>query len=142
MSKRNSKKRAAPASTGTASNSNTPHPTPCACARQLHFAGFTPPLEPGEGPVEAYLRTRPGWHDRRDVAAALSLTDREVRAQAEHSGGLIIFSSQRGRGLRHSFNADVWEMNACQAELRTRSASHLRRNDEIEVVKQQRRAGR
>lgn len=145
MKKRTNRKAATGANGAAKERTNTAKPTPCPCHKQETFSpsfGFTPPPEPGEGPVELYLRTRPGWHDRLTVAVALSLTDREVRAQAENSGGLVIFSSQRGRGLRHSLNADTWELNACQAELRNRATSHLRRDYEIELVKQQRRAGR
>jgi hypothetical protein len=111
--------------------------SPCRCGKQLHFAGFTPPPERGEGPVELYLRTRPGWHDRGVVAIALSLTEREVRAQAENSGGLVIFGSGRGQGLKHSNHADTWEARQCAAELRARAASHLRRAMEIEQAMQE-----
>lgn len=121
---------------------NRRNSTPCACAAQLHFAGFPPPPERGEGPVELYLRTRPGWQDRLSVSLALSLTEREVRYQAENSGGLVIFGSGRGQGLRHSDHADTWELRACRAELIQRAQSHLRRADEIQARIQERDAGR
>ena len=141
MKKRTNKKPPTVAPGAAKEKTNTRNPTTCRPKQQTLFDAYPEP-ERGEGPVELYLRTRPGWHDRGAVAIALSLSEREVRAQAENSGGLIIFSSQRGRGLRHSFNADIWEMNACQAELRNRATSHLRRDYEIELVKQQRRASR
>ena len=121
---------------------NSAKPTPCACAAQLHFAGFPPPPERGEGPVELYLRTRPGWQDRLSVSLALSLTEREVRLQAENSGGLVIFCSGRRQGLRHSDHADTWELRSCRAELIQRAQSHLRRADEIQARIQEREAGR
>ena len=139
------KKKAAPVRGTTASNSNTAKLTPCTCAKQGTFSpsfGFTPPPEPSEGPVELYLRTRPGWHDRLTVAIALSLTDRQVREQSENSGGLVIFGSGRGQGLKHSDHADTWELRACMAELQSRAGSNLRRRDEIGAIIRQREAGR
>ena len=59
MSKRNSNRKAAPVRGTTASNFNTPNHTVCRCAKQGTFApgfGFPPPPQPGEGPLEAYLR--------------------------------------------------------------------------------------
>ena len=131
---RNAKKRPAPGK-GRASNANAKNPTACRCAKQGTFAprfGFPPPPEPGEGPLELYLRTRPGWHDRLNLCAALSISDREAREQSEHSAGLVIFGSGQGQGLKHLRHADAWEARSCAAELRARAASHLRRADEIE----------
>ena len=127
---------------GAAKRTNTRKPTAHLCAKQLHFEGFTPPPEPGEGPLEAYLRARPFWVSRTTPAIALSLTDREVRAQAENSGGLIIFGSGHGQGLKHASHADTFELRSCRAELIQRAQSHHRRADEIEAIIQQRRAGR
>lgn len=90
------------------------------------------PIETAGGPLEAFLLARPGWHDRMKVAAALGLTDREVRQQAEYSGGLVIFGSRKGWGLKHSQHADAWERRACCHELRRRAQSHLKRAAEIE----------
>ena len=129
----NAKKKAATSPKAATSNANAKNPTACRCAKQGTFAarfGFPPPPEPGEGPLELYLRTRPGWHDRMNLCAALSISDREARAQSEHSAGLVIFSS--GGGLKHIRHADGWEARACVAELRARAASHHRRGDEIE----------
>ena len=131
-------KRPAPGK-GRASNANAKNPTACRCAKQGTFApgfGFPPPPQPGEGPLEAYLRTRPGWHDRMNLCAALSISDREARAQSEHSAGLVIFGSGTGQGLKHLHHADAWEARACAAELRARAASHLRRAMEIEQALQ------
>ena len=142
MKKRTNRK-AAPVAPETAKErTNTAKSTPCPCSKQLHFAGFPPPPERGEGPVELYLRTRPGWQDRLSVSLALSLTEREVRLQAENSGGLVIFGSGRGHGLRHSDHADTWELRSCRAELIQRAQSHLRRADEIQAIIQEREAGR
>ena len=132
---RNAKQKAAPSGKSATSNVNTPNPTACRCAKQGTFAprfGFPPPPEPGEGPLELYLRTRPGWHDRMNLCAALSMSDRQARAQSEHSAGLIIFGSGTEQGLKHLHHADAWEARQCAAELRLRAASHLRRAMEIE----------
>lgn len=146
MSKSNSKKnKAAPVRGTTASNSNTAKPTPCPCHKQETFPsslGFTPPPERGEGPVEAYLLARPYWVPRTTPAVALGLTEREVRDQSEHSGGLVIFGSGSGQGLKHSDHADNWELRACEAELEKRAFSLLRRRDDIAAIRKQREAGR
>ena len=61
------------------------------------------------------------------------MTDREVRDQSEHSGGLIIFGLARARnGRKHIRHADAWEVRACIAELLRRAASHQRQAAEIE----------
>ena len=80
----------------------------------------------------AEAEARPGWHDANRAAAALLITDREGRNQAEHSGGKIIFGSGRGQGWKHIKHADAWEVRQCAAELRQRAASHFRRADEVE----------
>lgn len=142
MKKKNNRKPPTVAPGAAKERTNTAKSTPCTCAKQGMFSpsfGFTPPPEPGEGPVEAYLRTRPAWHDRGAVSIALRITEREVRSQAENSGGLVIFSSQRGRGLRHSTHADTFELRSCRAELIQRAQSHLRRAAELEAIIQQRR---
>ena len=109
--------------------------TPCHCATQQHFPGMEPPPpDRAEGTVAAYLLARPGWHDRGRVAVALGLSGREVRAQAEYSGGTVIFGSGKGQGLKHSAHADAWEVRQCAAELRNRAMSHLRRAEEVEGV--------
>ena len=129
--KHNQKKKAAPLRKARpSSTTNNPKHTQGRGAAQLHFKGFPPPPEPGEGTVEAYLRARPGWHDSENVAIALMLQDREVRLQSEHSAGLIIFGS--GSGLKHIAHAEGWEARQCAGELRARAASHHRRADEIE----------
>ena len=110
--------------------------TTCRCAEQMQIPGFPPPPAPGEGPLELYLRMRPGWHDRMNLCAALSISDREARAQSEHSAGLVIFGSGTGQGLKHLCHAEAWEARACAAELRARAASHLRRAMEIEQALQ------
>ena len=125
-------RKAAPSPKSATSKTNTRNHTGCRCAAQQHFPGFPPPPEPGEGPLEAYLRTRPGWHDRMNLCAALSISDRDARAQSEHSAGLIIFGSGTEHGLKHLHHADAWEARQCAAELRLRAASHLRRAMEIE----------
>ena len=142
MKKRTNKKPPTVAPGAAKERTNTAKHTPCACAKQLHLAGFPPPPERGEGPVELYLRIRPGWQDRLSVSLALNLTEREVRLQAENSGGLVIFGSGRGQGLRHSDHADTWELRSCRAELIQRAQSHLRRADEIQAIIQEREAGR
>ena len=127
-------KRPAPGK-GRASNANAPECTACRCAKQGTFGprfGFPPPPERGEGPLSDYLEARPGWHDANRAAAALLITDREGRNQAEHSGGKIIFGSGRGQGWKHIKHADAWEVRQCAAELRQRAASHFRRADEVE----------
>ena len=131
----NAKKKAATSPKAATSNANAKNPTACRCAKQGTFAprfGFPPPPMPGEGPLELYLSLRPGWHDRLNLCAALSISDREARAQSEHSAGLVIFGSGTGQGLKHLRHADAWEARSCAAELRARAASHLRRADEIE----------
>lgn len=127
------KKRPAPGK-GRASNANVRKHTAPPANGQQHFPGFPPPPEPGEGPLADYLEARPGWHDAVHAAAALLITDREGRDQAEHSGGRIIFGSGRGQGWKHIRHADAWEMRQCAAELRNRAASHLRRAAEIETA--------
>ena len=137
--KSKTKQKAAPPARGATSKTNTADPTACRCAKQGTFAprfGFPPPPEPGEGPLESYLRTRPGWHDKMNLCSALSISDREARAQSEHSAGLVIFGSGTGQGLKHLHHADAWEARACAAELRARAASHLRRAMEIEQALQ------
>ena len=129
---RNAKKRAATSPKAATSNANKQESTRCRCAAQLHFEGFPPPPERGEGPLSDYLEARPGWHDANRAAAALLITDREGRNQAEHSGGKIIFGSGRGQGWKHIKHADAWEVRQCAAELRQRAASHFRRADEVE----------
>ena len=114
---------------------NTAKCTACRCAKQGTFAprfGFPPPPERGEGPLSDYLEARPGWHDANRAAAALLITDRDGRNQAEHSGGRIIFGSGRGQGWKHIKHADAWEVRQCAAELRQRADSHLTRAKEIE----------
>ena len=133
-------KKAAPSAKSATRTTNTPDPTACRCAKQGTFApcfGFPPAPEPGDGPLELYLRTRPGWHDRMNLCAVLSITDREVRAQSEHSAGLVIFGSKVGQGLKHLYHAAAWEARQCAAELRARAASHLRRAMEIEQALQE-----
>ena len=134
MNRNAATKRPAPGK-GRASNANAPEYTACRCAKQGTFAprfGFPPPPERGEGPLSDYLEARPGWHDANRAAAALLITDREGRNQAEHSGGKIIFGSGRGQGWKHIKHADAWEVRQCAAELRQRAASHFRRADEVE----------
>lgn len=109
-------------------------PTQCRCASQLHFAGFPPPPKPGEGKLSDYLDSRSGWHEAIRAANEIRITDREGRAQAEHSGGRIIFGSGRGQGWKHIHHAEAWEVRQCCAELRNRAASHLRRAAEIETA--------
>ena len=126
--------------TGAAKRTNAPDHTACRCATLGTFEarlGFPPPPEPGDGPLELYLRTRPGWHDRMNLCAVLSITDREVRAQSEHSAGLVIFGSKAGQGLKHLHHAAAWEARQCAAELRARAASHLRRAMEIDQALQE-----
>ena len=132
MSKAN--KKAAPGATRkAASKTNTRNHTAPAIIGQLHFHGFAPPPpERAEGCVADYLFARPGWHERMRIAAALMVSDRDVREQAEHSGGAVIFGSGRGQGLKHISHADAWEIRACAAELRYRAKSHLCRADEVE----------
>ena len=133
--KHNQKKKAAPGKARPSSTTNARNHTACGCAKQGTFAprfGFPPPPLPGEGPLELYLSLRPGWHDRLNLCAALSISDREARAQSEHSAGLVIFGSGQGQGLKHIRHADAWEARQCAAELRARALSHLRRADEIE----------
>lgn len=91
-----------------------------------------PTLPPGSGGgVAEFLLARPGWRDRMLVARMLGLTDREVREQAQNSGGKVIFASQEGKGLCHIDHASKTEIRACVAELRARASSQLRRADEI-----------
>lgn len=142
MSKRTNRKAATGANGAAKERTNKAEPTPCACAKQLHFEGFTPPPERGEGPVEAYLRARPYWVQRTTPAISLGLTEREVRDQSEHSGGLVIFGSRKGQGLKHADHADNWELRACEAELEKRAFSLLRRRDEVAAIRLQREAGR
>ncbi len=125
-------KRAAPPARGATSTTNTQKPTPCRCAGQLHFNGFQPLPAPGEGPLADWLEASPGWHDAKRASAALRISDRMGRDQAEHSGGRVIFGSGRGQGWKHIKHADAWEVRQCAAELRGRGASHFRRADEIE----------
>ena len=142
MKKKTNKKAATVAPGAAKEKTNTPNPTACRCSQQLHFHGFPPPPEPGEGPVELYLRTRPGWQDRLSVALAIGLTEREVRYQAENSGGLVIFGSGRGQGLKHANHADTFELRACRNELRSRGRAAYHRADEVDAILQQREAGR
>ena len=135
----NTKEKAAPVQPGTATNTNDKQHTGCRCVQQTLFD--LPAPERCEGPLEAYLRARPGWHDRQNVAAALGISDRELRLQSEFSNGLIIFGSQKGRGLQHAIHADTFELRACKAELIQRARAHFRRADEIETVIQQREVG-
>ena len=133
--KNKTNEKAAPPARDATSKTNARNHTACRCAKQGTFAprfGFPPPPEPGEGPLELYLSLRPGWHDRLNLCAALSISDREARTQSEHSAGLVIFGSGQGQGLKHLRHADAWEARACAAELRARALSHLRRADEIE----------
>jgi hypothetical protein len=130
MSKAN--KKAAPSPKSATSKTNTRKHTAPPIPGQQYFPGFPPPPLPGEGPLELYLLTRPGWHDRMNLCAALSISDREARAQSEHSAGLVIFGSGTGQGLKHLYHADAWEARQCAAELRCRAFSHLRRAHEIE----------
>ena len=132
---RKTAKKAAPVQTAAASKTNGGKSTAEKRAGQMNFdaPGFLSHApERAEGGVADYLRTRPGWHDRLTVCAALGITEREVREQAEYSGGAVIFGSGRGQGLKHSAHAAAWEIRACAAELRYRAASHLRRADEVE----------
>ena len=78
-----------------------------------------------------YLLARPGWRDRALVGRMLGLTEREVRAQAQHSGGQVIFASEQGKGLTHIEHASTFEIRACVAELRARASAELCRADEI-----------
>ncbi len=128
----NQTKRAAPGRTRPNGTTNDRNNTGCRCAAQLHFDGFPPPPLPGEGPLADYLEAIGGWLDRMDACAALSISDRDARAQSENSGGRIIFGSGRGQGLKHIRHADAWEVRRCAAELRGRGASHYRRAAEIE----------
>ena len=141
MKKRTNRKPPTVAPGAAKEKTNTAKCSTCRCKQQTLFEAYPEP-EPGEGPVELYLRTRPGWNDRGAVATAISLTEREVRAQAENSGGLVIFGSGRGQGLKHASHADTWELRACMAELQSRAGSNLRRRDEIGAIIRQRAAGR
>ena len=123
-------KRAAPGKARPEGTTNAGQSTACRCEQQHLFP--MPPQERAEGSVADYLLARPGWHDRMNVSVALSITDREARAQAEYSGGAVIFGSRRGQGLKHIAHADAWEIRACAAELRYRALSHLRRAEEVE----------
>lgn len=83
------------------------------------------------GTVADYLLSRPGWRDRALVARMLGLTDRQVREGAEHSGGTVIFASERGKGLCHIAHASETEIRACVAELTARANAHTHRAREI-----------
>ena len=131
----NAKKKAATSPKAATSNANAKNHTASQCAKQGTLApsfGFQPPPEPGEGPLELYLRTRPGWHSRNSLFIALSIPDRVLRQQAEFSRGLVIFGSGRGQGYKHTLHAAPYERRACAAELRQRGLSHFRRADEVE----------
>ncbi len=141
MNKRTNK-RAATLSPVAAKKTNADKSTTGRTAEQLILSGMPPPPERGEGPVEAWLRARPVWVDRLTVADALRLTDREVRYQAENSGGLVIFGSGRGQGLKHAIHADTFELRACRNELRSRGRAAYHRADEVDAIIQQREAGR
>ena len=135
MKHEHKKGQACPATNKPTSTNHACKCNPCRCrtqAAQMIFDGFPPPPERGEGPLSDYLEARPGWHDANRAAAALLITDREGRNQAEHSGGKIIFGSGRGQGWKHIKHADAWEVRQCAAELRQRAASHFRRADEVE----------
>lgn len=101
-------------------------------AEQLPLPGMPmPPPERAEGSVADYLFARPGWHERGRVAAALGLTEREVRAQAHYSDGAVIFGSGKGQGLKHKSHADAWETRQCAGELESRANSQMRRRGEV-----------
>ena len=89
------------------------------------------PSTGGPPNVVDYLLSRPGWKDRKLVARLLGMTDRRVRSEAEHSGGMVIFSSEKGKGLCHVLHASEIEKRACAAELMARANSHTRRAREI-----------
>lgn len=76
------------------------------------------------GGVADYLLSRPGWRDRRLVARMLGLTERQVRDEAQHSGGTVIFSSEHGKGLCHIVHASEIEYRACVAEMEARRDSY------------------
>jgi hypothetical protein len=75
---------------------------------------FSPP-RPAASAAEvtaliAWLAAHPGWHPAAKIAAALSLTDRKVRALAERSNGLIV-SGPGTPGYCHSSHCSAEEIS-------------------------------
>jgi len=134
MKHEHKKGQACPATNKPTSTNHACKCNPCRCrtqAAQMIFDGFPPPPEREDGPLVDYLEARPGWWGRSHLCGCLSIDERTLRLQAEHSHGRVIFSSTVG-GLKATRHADETEIRACAAELRNRAASHTNRADEIE----------
>ena len=134
--KQSTKKNAgAPCQSAPAKQSTCSNCTTCHCGKQAEQPALfeiPPPATEGGGLVD-YLESHAGFHRQEWLCTVLGTNRRDIRRQAEHSGGKIIFtSSGDGGGLCHSAHADPVAIRSCAAELRRRADAHLRRVVEIE----------
>jgi hypothetical protein len=100
----------------------------------LDFASRRVTLGPktaGPAPLVDLLRAHGGWLSAKAIAAALGVSDREVRAMAAASGGEVI-SGQMGYRLTRSASLD--EIRHASAWLRSQAREMLRRSIAIQKV--------
>ena len=133
----NSTKKGVPA-TATPSNSNACKCTACHCQKQATQPALFEMPQPaivGGGLVD-YLRQCGGVRRETFLATVLGTTTRDIRRQAQHSDGAVIFNSDReSGGLVHADNADAVQIQAFAADIQSRMDSLARRK--LEVLKRQ-----
>lgn len=93
---------------------------------------FSAPAPPA-GDVErllSYLSAHPGFHTAANLAAALGLTDRQIRSLAQDSDGLII-SGPGSPGYCHLNHCDPETIGHIADTLRSQAKHMLRRSIRI-----------
>lgn len=73
-----------------------------------------------------WLAAHPGWHTARQLAAQLNLSDRKVRALAEHSHGLIV-SGPGTPGYCHASHCTAEEISHAADTLISQAKTMIRR---------------
>lgn len=92
---------------------------------------FTSPAAPAAGEVARLVshlqRAGETWLTARQLAAALSLTDRKIRSLAEHSDGLIV-SGPGCPGYRHLHHCSPVILDEVANRLKSQAKAMLRRS--------------
>lgn len=94
---------------------------------------FAPPATAPVGDVErllAHLSANPGFHTAKVLAAALGLTDRQIRNLAELSDGLIV-SGPGSPGYCHLYHCDPETIGHIADTLRSQARRMLQRSIRI-----------
>jgi hypothetical protein len=91
----------------------------------LPFRAADPKAE-STAALTGWLASHPGWHTARQLAAALDLSDREVRAAAERSEGLVI-SGPGTPGYCHASHCSAEQISHAADTLLSQARRMIRR---------------